>query len=88
MTPVIIRGLGHRRSGMLKSYFIEHMLLPFLKYVFKKNGYMQSKVITSKLHTPTSICFISQINIMHEYTGTESKYTDKTGQIACGNKYT
>ena len=36
MTPVMIRGLGHRRSGMLKSYFVEHILLTFLKYVFLK----------------------------------------------------
>ena len=36
MTPVIIRGLGHRISGMLKSYFVKHILLTFLKYFFKK----------------------------------------------------
>ena len=40
VTPVMIRGLGHRRSDMLKSYFVEHILLTFLKYVFLKNGYM------------------------------------------------
>ena len=41
---------------------------------------MLSKLITSKLHpSPTSICFIPQINIMHEYTETESKYTSKIG---------
>ena len=34
MTPVIIRDLGHRRSGMLKSYFVEQIFLTFLKYVF------------------------------------------------------
>ena len=34
MTPVMIRDLGHKRSGMLKSYFIEQILLIFLKYVF------------------------------------------------------
>ena len=28
---------------------------------------------------PTSVCFISQINIMYEYTETESKYTGKIG---------
>ena len=33
---VINRGLGHSRSGMLKLYFVEYILLPFLKYVFKK----------------------------------------------------
>ena len=33
MTPGMIRGLGHR-SDMLKSYFVEHILLTFLKYVF------------------------------------------------------
>ena len=36
MTPVMIRDLGHRRSGMLKSYFVEHILLIFLKFVFLK----------------------------------------------------
>ena len=36
VTPVMIRGLGHRRSDMLKSYFVEHILLTFLKYVFFK----------------------------------------------------
>ena len=36
MTPVMIRGLGHRTSSMLNSYFVEHILLTFLKYVFKK----------------------------------------------------
>ena len=36
MTPVMIRGLRQRRSGMLKSYFVEHVLLIFLKYVLKK----------------------------------------------------
>ena len=34
MTPVMIRGLGHGRSSMLKPYFVEHILLTFLKYVF------------------------------------------------------
>ena len=33
MTTVMMRGLGHRRSGMLKSYFVEHILVTFLKYV-------------------------------------------------------
>ena len=62
-------GLGHRRSDMLKSYFVEHILLTFLKYVFFKNGIY---VVKSKF-------FISQINIMHKYTETESKYTSKVG---------
>ena len=34
VSPVMIRGLEHRRSDMLKSYFVEHILLTFLKYVF------------------------------------------------------
>ena len=34
MTPVMIRDLGHRRFGMLKSYFVEQILLTFLKHVF------------------------------------------------------
>ena len=36
MTPVMIRGFEHRGSGMLKSYFVEYILLTFLKYVFLK----------------------------------------------------
>ena len=40
MTPVMIRDLGHRRFGLLKSYFVEQILLTFLKDVFYKNGYM------------------------------------------------
>ena len=28
---------------------------------------------------PISVCFISKINIMHEYTETENKYTGKIG---------
>ena len=40
---------------------------------------MQSKVITSKLHPPTSVCFTSRINIIHEYTETESKQQVKLG---------
>ena len=43
VTPVMIKGLGHRGSGMLKSYFVEHILLTFLKYVFKKWIYMCSQ---------------------------------------------
>ena len=29
MTPVMIKGLGQRRSDMLKAYFVEHILLVF-----------------------------------------------------------
>ena len=36
MTPVMIRGLGPRRSGMLKSYFVEDILLTLSKYIFFK----------------------------------------------------
>ena len=79
MTPVMIRGLGHRRSGILKSYVVEHILLTFQKVCFLKKWKNSQKVITSKLHPPTSVCFISQINIMHEYTETKSKYTGKIG---------
>ena len=77
----MIRGLGQRRYGMLKSYFLEHILVTFLKLFFFKKDVVKS-IITSKLHTyppPSSVCFISQINIMHEYTETESKYTGKIG---------
>ena len=35
-TPVMIRALEHRRSGMLKSYFVEHILLTFLNCFEKK----------------------------------------------------
>ena len=33
-TYVMMRGLGHRRSGMLKSFFVKHILQTFLKYIF------------------------------------------------------
>ena len=73
MTPVMIRGLGHRRSGMLKSYF-EHILLTFVKLFFlKKNGYVVKSNYFKITFLPTSVCFISQINITHEYIETDSK---------------
>ena len=40
-------------------------------YVVKSNYF--------RLTPPTSVFFISQINIIHEYTETESKYTGKIG---------
>ena len=27
--PIMIRRLGHRKSGVLKSYFVDHILLKF-----------------------------------------------------------
>ena len=72
-------GLGHRRSGILKSYFVEHILLTFLKYIFLKKGYVVKSNYFKITLLPTSVCFISQINIMHEYTETESKHTGKIG---------
>ena len=77
--PVMIRGLRDRRSGKLKSYFVEHILLTFFKeWLFFNKMDMYSEVIYFKIIAiPISVCFISQINIMHEYTETESKYTDK-----------
>ena len=74
----MIRGLGHRRSGMLKSYFVEHILLTFLKFFFKWIYVVKSKYFNIT-PLPTSVCFISQINIMHEYIEIESKYTGKIG---------
>ena len=81
MTPVMIRDLGHRRSGMLKSYFVEQILLTFLKYVFSQKWIYVVKSNYFKIASPphTSVCFISQINIIHEYTETVSKYTGKIG---------
>ena len=79
MTNLMIRGLGHRRSVMLKSYFVEHILLTFLKYVFLKKWIYAVKSNYFKITPPTSVCFIFQVNIMHEYTETESKYTGKIG---------
>ena len=83
MTPVMIRDLGHKRSGMLKSYFIEQILLTFLKYVFlTKMDICSEKLLLQNCtppHTHMSVCFISQINIIHEYTETVSKYTGKIG---------
>ena len=77
----MIRSLGHRRSGMLQLYFVEHILLTFLKYFFflKKNGYVVKSNYFKITPAPTSVCFISQINIMHEHTETESKYIGKIG---------
>ena len=77
MTPVMIRSLGHRRSGMLKSYFVELILLTFLKYVFKKNGYVVESNYFKITPLPTSVCFKLQINIIHKYTETEKKYIGK-----------
>ena len=57
VTCVMIRGLGHRRSVMLKSYFVEHILQTLLKYVFKKWIYVVKR-ITSKLH-PSLDQFVS-----------------------------
>ena len=69
MTPVMIRVLGHRRSSMLKPYFVEHILLTFLKYVLKRKSIYVIKSNYFKITPlPTSICFISQMNIMHGYT--------------------
>ena len=64
---------------MLKSYFVEYILLTFLKNVFfKKNWIYVVKCDYFKITPlPTSVCFISQINIMHEYTETDSTYTGK-----------
>ena len=58
--PVMIRGLGHRRSDMLKSYFVEHILLTFLKYVFfekyiyvvKSNYFKITPLPASVFHIP------------------------------------
>ena len=81
MSCVMIRGLGHRRFSMLKSYFFENILQIFLKYVFfPKKWICLVKSNYSKITLPTSVCFISQINIMHEYTETESKYTGTIAQ--------
>ena len=60
---------------MLKPYFVEHILLTFLK--FKKNGYVVKSNYFKIIPLPTSVCFIPQINILHEYTETESKHTGK-----------
>ena len=52
MTPVMIKGLGHRRSGMLKSYSVEHILLTLSKFFFFKwiyvSGYHADTPITIK----------------------------------------
>ena len=63
---------------MLKSYFVEYILLTFLKNVFLKNWIYVVKCDYFKITPlPRSVCFISQINIMHEYTETDSTYTGK-----------
>ena len=76
----MIRGLEHRRSDMLKPYIVEHILLTFLKYgFFEKWVYVVKSNYFKIMPLPTSIFFIPQINIMHKYTETESKYTGKIG---------
>ena len=75
----MIKGLGHRRSDMLKSYFVEHISLTFLKHVFlKKNWIYVVKNNYFKI-TPLPTSVFSQTNIMHKYIETESKYTGKIG---------
>ena len=65
---------------MLKSYFVEHILLTFLMYVvFFKWIYVVKSNYFKITPLPTSVCFISQINIMHEYIEIESKYIGKIG---------
>ena len=65
---------------MLKSYFVEHILLTFLKFFKKKKkGYVVKNNYFKITPLPTSVCFISPKNTMHEYTETESKYTGKIG---------
>ena len=58
------QGLGHRRSGMLKSYFDEHILLTFLKYgfFFKKWICVVKSNYLKITPLPTSVCFMSQNN--------------------------
>ena len=56
--------LGHTRSDMLKSYFVEHILLTFLKYVFflkkkkiyvvKSNYFKITPLPTSVFHIPNN----------------------------------
>ena len=80
--PVMIRGLGHRRSGMLKSYSVEHILLTFFKYKYFLIKWID--VVKSDLpqnYTPSPHQFVSypKINIMHEHTETDRKYTCKIG---------
>ena len=81
MPLVMIRGLGHRRSCMLKLYFVEHIKIAnIFKVCLLKNEYNVVKSNYFKIIAlPTSVCFICQINTMHEYTETESKYTGKIG---------
>ena len=56
---------------------------------FLKNVYIVKSNYFKITPLPRSVCFISQINIMHKYTGTVSKYPGKIGvYIACGYKCT
>ena len=61
----------------------------------KKKEFVAKSNYFKNYTPPMSVCFISQINIIHEYTERESKYTGeiantqvKLGHIACGNKCT
>ena len=62
MTPAMIRGLGHRISGMLKSYFVEHILLIFLKYVFLKEMDICSQKGLLQNYTPLHISLFHMPN--------------------------
>ena len=48
-------------------------------FFLKKNGYVVKSNYFKITPLHTSIYFIPQINIMYEYTETESKYTGKIG---------
>ena len=74
----MIRGLGYRRSGMLKSYSVEYILLKVV--FFKKKLIYVVKSNCFKIPPPPPHEFdIPNKYIMYEYTETESKYTGEIG---------
>ena len=72
VTPIMIRGFGHRRYGVLKPYIVEHILLTFLNCFFKKKKKIY--VVKSNYFKITPLPHISLFhipNIMHKYTERE-----------------
>ena len=50
----------------------------YVVFIFKMDMLVKSHYFQIT-RLPTSVCFISQINIMHEYTEIASKYIGKIG---------
>ena len=78
----MMRHLGHRKSGMLKSYFVGHVLFKKWIYVVKNNFFKITPLShISLFHIPNKyLC----MNIVRQRVNTQVKL----GYIASGNKCT